>query len=194
MIRSLSGTVAAHTDTSVTIIVNGVGYLVYTNALRYPPHLDEPVYFHTYLAVRETALDLYGFRTEQELRFFIMLLDIPKIGPKSALQIMCAATPEQITSAVITDSPDLLHETAGIGKKTAAAIVSYLSGKLDNEVIAGTVTPTSISFSLAQTDAIEALIALGYPEKEARSLITKIDPAATVSEMVQQVLRQIPPV
>ncbi len=195
MIRSLTGTIAAHTDTSVTIQVHGIGYLVYTNALRYPPHLDETVFFHTYLAVRENALDLYGFRSEDELRLFMLLLDIPKIGPKSALQIMCAATPHDLTTAAAQNDPDLLHTTTGIGKKTAAAIVAHLVAKLDPTFL--TLQHQALpqtTYSSSQTDAIDALITLGYPEKEARALVSKLDPALSVSAMVQQILRQIPPV
>jgi len=193
MIRSLEGQIADYTDTSVVIVVHGLGYLVHTNALRQHYEIGDTAFFHTHLAVRETALDLYGFKTSRELEYFELLLTIPKIGPKSALQILCQADPDLIATAVVTNDAEHLHTIAGIGKKTAANIVTALAGKIDPAT-------TSLSPSLTltpqlttgQTDAIDALVTLGYDAKEARALILKLDATLPAKTLIQSVLTQSP--
>lgn len=193
MIRSLEGQIADYTDTSVTVTVHGLGYLVHTNALRQHYEIGDTAFFHTHLAVRETALDLYGFKTPRELEYFELLLTIPKIGPKSALQILCQADPDLIATAVVMNDAEHLHTVAGIGKKTATNIVTTLAGKID---------PTTTSFSpsltltpqltAGQTDAIDALVTLGYDAKEARALVLKLDATLPAKTLIQSVLTQSP--
>src|SRR3989344_616380 len=89
MIRSLKGQIAQLGVNSLVVSVQDIGYLVYTPTVRKQYLPDSEVFLHTHLAVRETALDLYGFETVEELTFFELLLSVPKIGPKSALQILC---------------------------------------------------------------------------------------------------------
>ena len=101
MIRSLRGEISALTANSVVVTVNGIGYQVYTNISRRQFVPGETVFLHTYLVVRETALDLYGFIEADELTYFELLLDVPKIGPKSALQIMSQADVSLLHSAII---------------------------------------------------------------------------------------------
>lgn len=191
MIRSLEGYIASVSEAKVTLVVHGVGYLIHTNTERFSYHTDDQVLFHTYLAVRENALDLYGFKTPRELEFFELLLTVPKIGPKSALQILCQADPDLIATAVILNDGDHLHKVSGIGKKTASNLVTALAGKIDASTAnlqSTTLTPTD-TFTTAQTDAVDALITLGYNEKEARSLILKLDPAGSAKELIQGALK-----
>ena len=91
MIRSLRGQIAQLGEKSRVVSVQDIGYLVHTPTVRKQYIPDSEVFLHTHLAVRETALDLYGFETIDELAFFELLLSVPKIGPKSALQILCQA-------------------------------------------------------------------------------------------------------
>jgi holliday junction DNA helicase RuvA len=191
MIRLIEGIVATTSPTSVVVLVHGVGYLVYTNATKYSYLAGDSVTFHTYLAVRETALDLYGFKTPRELEFFELLLSVPKIGPKSALQVLSQADPDLIATAVIMSDADHLHTVSGIGKKTASNIVTALSGKIDAST---TPIDTSVSltseFSPTQTDAIDALVTLGYDLKEAQLLIVKLDKDLPAKDLIQAVLKR----
>ncbi len=191
MIRSLEGLVASHADSSLVLTVHGVGYLVHTNAIRHNYAVGDQVIVHTHLAVRENALDLYGFRTEKELEYFELLLTIPKIGPKSALQILTQADPDLIATAVVLNDAEHLHTVSGIGKKTASNIVTALAGKID---LATTPHITdlnpNIQLSSAQTDAIDALITLGYDQKEARTHVLKLDPDLAAKDLIQGVLKQ----
>ncbi len=192
MIRSLEGIVARHTDTTVVLVVHGVGYLVYSNTTKYQPVVGERLALHTYLAVRETALDLYGFKETKELEFFELLLSIPKIGPKSAMQILTQADPDLLATAVIMNDSEHLHTVSGIGKKTASNIVTHLAGKVDG--FSHNVSDIAIQTSQLtsnQNDAIEALTTLGYDQKEARASVLKLDKSLDAKVIIQTVLKQL---
>ncbi len=193
MIRQLEGTVSAITDNSIVVMVNKIGYQVYTNTSRRQFILNETVFLYTYLAVRETALDLYGFTEQTELIYFELLLNIPKIGPKSALGILNQADTRLLYNSALAQDADQLHKLSGIGKKTAVSIVNYLSGKIDS--LPAFETDTSLAsgqLSATQIDAIDALITLGYDPKEARSYVIKMNNTDDTKTLVQAVLKQIP--
>ncbi len=195
MIRYIEGTVARQGAQSVVVVVHNIGYLIYTPTTRQSYVLGDNVQFHTYLAVRETALDLYGFQTELELEYFELLLTIPKIGPKSALQILCQADPDLLATAIITNDPEHLHKVAGIGKKTAANIVTHLAGKIDENVLLlkpELSAAASAPLSTAQIDAIDALVTLGYELKEARTYVLKLDEGLDAKSLIRSVLTQTP--
>ena len=193
MIRSLEGTIVRQNPMHVVVTVHNIGYLVYTNVARHTYTVGDTILFHTHLAVRENALDLYGFVEEKELVFFELLLTIPKIGPKSALQILCQADPELLGTAIMLGDAEHLHKVSGIGKKTAANIVTHLAGKIDP-----TFTPNVTHVGAApeltpsQQDAIDALITLGYDQKEANVFILKLDKSLDAKTLIQSVLTQKP--
>lgn len=193
MIRSLEGVVTAIAENHVVITLNNIGYLVYTPLIRQQFVPGETRLFHTHLVVRENVLDLYGFVSEEELQFFELLLDVPKIGPKSALQILCQADPSLLASSILTEDTDGLHKLSGIGKKTAANIVSHLAGKIDGVQNIEHTSPTlTTTLSSNQVDAIDALITLGYDPKEARTYVLKHDKSEDTKTLVQSVLKEIP--
>lgn len=193
MIRSVEGTIRAQNETSLVVVVHNIGYLVYTNAGQHTFVVGDQVLLHTHLAVRENALDLYGFVDETELHYFELLLSVPKIGPKSALQVLNQASPDLLASAILLQDAEHLHKISGIGKKTASNIVSALEGKIDS-----TITPNvenlsnQANLSSAQTDAIDALVTLGYDQKEARNFVLKLDSSLDAKTLIQSVLKQIP--
>jgi holliday junction DNA helicase RuvA len=193
MIRSIEGLVTHHTDTTVVLSVHGIGYLVHSNVLKYQPALGDRLALHTYLAVRETALDLYGFKEEKELQMFELLLSVPKIGPKSALVILGQANPDLLATAIIMNDAEHLHTVSGIGKKTASNIVTHLAGKVDalSQNISGEVGIQTNQLTSNQADAIEALTTLGYDQKEARASVLKLDKTLDAKEIIQAVLKQL---
>ncbi len=193
MIRSLEGTVSYLGENSVVVVVSGVGYLVHTPTQRSNFVPGETVFLHTYQVVRETALDLYGFLDQDELTFFELLLDVPKIGPKSALQILCQADVSLLGTAIMEQDPEHLSKMSGIGKKTASNLVSHLAGKVDSLFTVDSLKhATQTQLSQAQTDAIDALITLGYDPKEARTYVLKEDKNEDTKSLVQAVLKHIP--
>ncbi len=190
MIRHLSGTVLARNVLSTIIDVGGVGYLVYTARLTAPYPVGATCALWTHLAVRETALDLYGFETEAELELFELLLTLPKIGPKSALQIMTQADSAILEKAVAEQDAGYLTKMTGIGKKTAEKLVIGLQDKLVSVREPGfTVTGSGTTFT---ADAIDALVALGYPQSDARRAVQQL-PASIVSanEAVREALKAL---
>ncbi len=192
MIRTLTGKITYIGNNSVVIDVNGVGYLVATSTLINNYQLGETITLQTYLAVRETALDLYGFGERSELEMFELLLNVPKIGPKSASQILAqASVPLLIESAHKNDST-YLHKLSGIGKKTCENIIQYLSGKVDALPKMGGLISPSQTLNQIQTDAIDALVSLGYDLNTSRETIKNFETeGATVNSLVTQALRQI---
>lgn len=193
MIRSLRGTVEGTGTTYLVLNVQGVGYLIHMNTLKYGYEVGDSVHLHTYLAVRETALDLYGFPTTSELDFFNLLLSIPKIGPKSALQILGQADVTVLTEAIQARDAGHLHKVSGIGKKTAENIVQFLYDKVENlpNARAADATATTPAASRSHSDAIAALISLGYNPGEARSTVRTIANFSSTTDLIKQALQQL---
>lgn len=188
MIRSLTGTITAQHDLYVTIDVRGVGYLVGCPTAA-TIAVGETYTLHTHLAVRETALDLYGFQSFEELELFELLLSVPKIGPKSALQVLAQATPPVLLDALTKKDATYLHKLSGIGKKTCENIVTALHEKVSGLVLATTGTE-GFQLDSVQTDAIDALVALGYDLPTARETIKNLT-GTNVQELISQALKQL---
>jgi len=189
MIRSLTGEIAAVNNNYVTISVRGVGYLVGTPVASSGLVVGDTVTLHTYLAVRETALDLYGFTTLGELDIFELLLSVPKIGPKSALQILTQASPSLLLEAIGKKDPAYLHKLSGVGKKTCENLIVALYDKVEGVAFA-TENPVGVGLTEAQTDAIDALVSLGYDLSSARDTVKELS-GTTANELVSQALKKI---
>lgn len=190
MIRRLKGIVLEVEDNKVVMDVHDVGYIVASPTLKNQFTKGTTIILHTHQAVRETALDLYGFPEKVELVMFELLLGVPKVGPKSALQIMCLATPQLLSEAAHKNDPVYLQKLSGVGKKTCENIILYLTKKL--ELLPTIKEGFELSLNQTQTDAIDALISLGYDNTTARETILKItDKDATVNTLVTQALKQI---
>ena len=173
MIASLKGTVA-HLDSRYVILdVNGVGYKVFvTDDTLHGMKKSAEASFWTYLAVREDALDLYGFTTKKDKDFFELLISVSGIGPKSALNIMSLVSSDQLVSAIRTGSTSHLVKVSGIGRKTAEKIVLELKDKLGSiESAEGREIAAELSSDM---DVIEALKALGYDADDAREALKKV--------------------
>lgn len=190
MIRTLTGTIEDIGEGWVVINVNNVGYLVGCPTTTTLFSMHQTITLHTYLAVRETALDLYGFTDKIELEMFELILGVPKVGPKSALQVLNQATPTLLIEAAHKNDGVYLHKLSGIGKKTCENIVQYLHGKI--EKLPTTMTSKTDDLNQIQTDAIDALVSLGYDMVTARNSILNIkNDDSTVNSLVTQALKQI---
>src|SRR3989344_150561 len=131
MIGKVDGTISLVGDRFAIVDTNGIGYKVFMteNTIR-SVEVGQKVALWTHLAVREDALDLYGFRDMGELSFFQMLIDISGIGPRSALSILGLAPIETLSRAIASGDISYLVKVSGIGKKTAEKIVLELRDKL----------------------------------------------------------------
>ena len=168
MIGHLSGTVIEAGDTYLLLSVGGVGYKVYvTEASVRDASLSSTLSLYTHLAVRETALDLYGFPTRNELEFFELLIGISGIGPKVGLSILNAALPETLYMAIVNDDTSVLTKVSGIGKKNAQKIILELKNKIDR--FSGTFEGSTQSTD--DIELFETLEALGYDSRSIQELM-----------------------
>lgn len=187
MIGKLTGTVSFLGPALILVDVSGVGYKIHASpdtiaALK----KDEEASLWTYLAVREDSLDLYGFETKEEADFFELLIGISGIGPKSGLGILSVAPVKTLKSAISSGDTSYLTKVSGIGKKTAEKIVLELRDKFGALEDAG-----GEVLRKEESDALEALKALGYSASEARGALKQIgdDAAEGTNERIRQALK-----
>lgn len=171
MIGKLSGTVTDIAEEYIIVDVGGVGYKVHPPATDFALFsTDKEMTLWTHTAVREDALDLYGFQTQNDLTFFEHLIGVSGIGPKSALGILSIAPTETITGAIAAGDTSYLTKVSGIGKKTADKIVLELQDKLG-----GLASEQATADRKVESDVLEALKGLGYTAGEAREVLGQID-------------------
>ena len=167
MIASVSGKVLASTLGAVTLEVGGVGLLVHTtNRISSTLAIGQSATLQTVLVVREDSLTLYGFLEAMELETFDLLRSVNGVGPKSALSILTSLSVAEIADAVASESDAVFRSVSGVGVKTAKLITLSLAGKISggsNTLITGTARAS-----------VEALIGLGYSEKEATITVRKV--------------------
>jgi Holliday junction DNA helicase RuvA len=171
MIAFIKGKIADIQAGSVILDVGGIGYRVQVPlSLQYhlPPRGSE-IMLHTSLVVRDDVFCLYGFQSENELDFFLKLLNVSGVGPKGALAILSAYNPSELGRAIAGEDIPLLTRVSGIGKKTAGRIILELKDKV-SDLITASDHPESISIG-REIDALEALEALGYSPLEARRAV-----------------------
>jgi len=187
MISYIKGAVLSKEERSLIIVIDDrIGYRVHvTNHILEAAHFNQEIalYVHTY--VREEALDLYGFTTPEELRFFEQLISISGVGPKSAMGVLSIAGLSDIKKAIIHGDPKLLQKVSSIGKKIAERIIIELKEKINvSEKEAGGISITD------NIQLLEALQALGYKEAEIRRTIQLITPEAKdISDRIKEALR-----
>lgn len=171
MIAHIRGTVLSLTEKYAVVSAGGLGYKVFCSpdtlaGLREGAEAS----LHTYLAVREDALDLYGFPSADEQAFFELLISVSGIGPKSALGILAVASADTLRQAIGTGDTGYLTKVSGIGRKTAEKVVLELRDKMrahaDMKEAPGALR--------AESDVVEALKALGYSQTEARDALKEV--------------------
>jgi Holliday junction DNA helicase RuvA len=171
MIASISGRVLEILPDSIVIEVGGVGLQVHIPA----PGRDrlrpgESVFLHTHLVVRQDLLALYGFETPQERDFFLLLLGVDGIGPRSALGVLSVLSPDTIRRAVLHEQPEVFSRVSGVGRKTAQKILLHLQDRISS---LGGLEPMA-AVSDVDTEVIAALTALGYSVVEAQTALQSI--------------------
>ncbi len=185
MIGSISGKIQYKGTGFMIVETGGVGYKI---AVTPPLHFDSRVgdelslVIHTY--VREDQISLYGFKTLPELEFFEQLLTVSGIGPKSALGIMSISSLEMIKSAIASGDAGLFKKVSGIGTKTAERVIVELREKLKSQ---GNATPLASE----HTEALEALISLGYKEQQAREALKNIPEGKSIQDKIKLALKAL---
>ena len=172
MIALVSGTVAVRRADHVVIDCGGVGYrlAVSTETLRHVPAVGKDVLLHTHLVVRDDALQLYGFATEEERELFLMLISVQSVGPKVALAVLSGGPPRELLKALAAGDTGRLQAAPGVGKRTAERIIVELREKV------GATAPAPLMVSSAVGDdpralARDGLLGLGYSPVEVDELL-----------------------
>ena len=188
MISLISGEVAVRRADHVVIDTGGVGYrlAVSTETLKQIPAVGSRVVLHAHLVVRDDALALYGFATEEERELFLMLLAVQSVGPKVALAVLSGASPRALLSAVSAGDVATLQAAPGVGKRTAERIVVEL-----REKVGATLGEDAISVMRGDDPVLlarEALVGLGYSAGEIDELLDGADGPST-EELIAHALR-----
>lgn len=190
MIASLSGTVQKIESNSLIIHVGGVGLRVNVprTVLEDVGGAGRRITLHTHLLVREDALALFGFETEDDLQLFELLLGVNGVGPRLALAILGTLSPELLKSAVMREDAAVLQRVPGIGKKTAERIMFYLRDKLKLDATAAALPLVSD----VDADVIDILTGLGFSIVEAQSALQHVPREVTaIDERVGAALQYL---
>ena len=188
MIGRITGTLAEKSPPHLLIDVNGVGYEVDVpmSSFYNLPGLGERVTLLTHFVVREDAQVLFGFLTHDERATFRLLVKISGVGPRTALSILSGLSVNELAHAVSLQESARLVKVPGIGKKTAERLLLELKGKLGDAIA----VPTSVANN-AQGDILQALLALGYSDREAAAALKALPGDVGVSDGIKLALRAL---
>ena len=189
MIGRLDGRLVEKNPPSIVVDVNGIGYEVdVPMSTFYPlPALGERVQLLTHLAIREDAHQLYGFATGAERAAFRDLIRISGVGARTALAVLSGLSVAELAQAVTLQDAARLTRVPGIGKKTAERLMLELKGKLGADLG----TPSSTATSVANSDVVRALLALGYNEREATAAIRTLPAGTGVADGIRLALKSL---
>lgn len=191
MISYLKGKILNKGQGFVIVLVDNIGYRVFVNSDMYVDlDIGQEVELYIHQHIREDALDLYGFKSLEELEMYELLLTISGVGPKSALACLSISSVADIKESIARGDSSLLVKVSGIGKKTAERVVLELREKVGK--LAGISHNSSDGSTMASGDEIDALMALGYSMQQAREALRKVAPSITDSgERIREALKSI---
>ena len=199
MIYHLNGTLELCEEGSCGIDCSGVGYKLFISDNTYTGivgRVGEKMKLLTYLQVREDAVELYGFKTSDELSAFKLLITVSGVGPKAAMSILSLLTPDKLSLAICSEDTKTIAKASGIGAKTAARVVLELKDKIAKQVFAtsselGGQAPIAIGKSSNLSEALDALVVLGYSRAEAQRALGGIDPSLDVTKIIPLALAKL---
>lgn len=192
MIAHLKGTIEEKFDSNGIIVdVCGVGYEIAVPTPDFEAaNLGEERKFYTYHAVRENAEELYGFSSLAAKKIFELLISVQGVGPKAAIAILSLAEAEAVRNAIANADVGFVAKAAGVGRKTAERVIVDLRDKVGIPSRYGA-TDAGATVAVAENDeALDALMALGFPLKEATAALEKVDPKLPVEERVRLALKK----
>ena len=198
MYAFIEGEVCEKLNGSLTLLAGGVGYLLNcsNNTLQAAPSLGEKMRCYTFLSVREDAMELFGFASREEKELFLQLTSVSGIGPKTALGLLGSMSLRDLNLAILLGDVSALSRAPGIGKKTAQRIALELKDKISQASVSAhadegaPVASAAFTEADSASEAVEALIALGYSSTEARSAVSRIrGQADTPEDLIRLALR-----
>lgn len=202
MISYIRGELCDIEEQKAIVDVNGVGYGIYMpqQALSLLPPMGQQVKIHTYLNIREDAMQLFGFLTKEDLNVFRLLIGVNGIGPKAGLNILSCLSPDELRFAVLSGDAKAISATPGIGKKTAEKLILELKDKLNIEDMLehaahgghseDLASGTDTASNTMQAEAVQALTALGYGSAESLRAVKKSSPeCSSVEDILKEALK-----
>ncbi len=196
MFYSLTGKVVMKDTSTAAIDCSGVAYLLNTTlfTINSLPPVGETATVFTYLAVREDALDLFGFYSKEELECFKLLITVSGVGPKAATSVLSALSPSQLAVAISSGDVKAITAAQGVGAKIAQRIVLELKNKMgsvtmNSDSLSSVADATKSGISSASKDAVDALVsAFGYSRSEASIAVGRLDQNLTAEELIRKAL------
>lgn len=186
MISFLQGKILLKNEKDIILMVNQIGYRVSLSPIFLEQLKEEQelkLFIHTH--VKEDLLDLYGFKTIEELDFFKQLISVSGVGPKSAVNILGLAKLDDLKKAITSGDPSILRQVSGIGKKTAERLVVELKEKIITDI------SEEFVFNKDDKQVVEALVSLGYKEKDVRDLIKDLEFEGDLASRVKTALQSM---
>lgn len=197
MISYIRGELAFAGEDKVIVDVGGVGYGIFMPgaSIGLLPPVGEEVKIHTYLNVKEDCMQLFGFLTRDDLEVFRLVIGVNGIGPKGGLNILSQLSPDDLRFAVLSGDVKAISAAPGIGKKTAEKLILELKDKLHLEDAldhaaggSGQTAAVSVDQGNIRSEAVQALVALGYGNTEALRAVKKVE--ITEDMQVEEVLKE----
>ena len=194
----INGTLAAKGENYLVVDNSGVGYMIYTSlsCIEKAGSVGSEITVYTYLNVREDAMELYGFYSEEERKMFLLLISVSGVGPKAGLALLSVASPQKLASAIITGDEKLLTKASGVGPKAAKRVIRELKDKIDNEALGLSAeiddAPAREAVIIgSKAEAMSALTVLGYNAQEAKTVLAKLDESLSTEELIKKALAQL---
>ena len=187
----IKGTLVQKSDNYIVVDANGVGYMIYTslNSMQNTGAIGKKITIYTYLHVREDVMDLFGFTTIEEKNMFMHLISVSGVGPKAALSILSVTTPAKFALAVITNDVKTITKASGVGPKMAQRVILELKDKMKTDELEIDLEDESDDIlSDNRSEAISALVVLGYSSNDAQKAVKGIDGTLSVEEIIKKAL------
>ena len=187
----IKGTLVQKSDNYIVVDANGVGYMIYTslNSMQNAGEVGKEITIYTYLHVREDVMDLFGFTTIEEKNMFMHLISVSGVGPKAALSILSVTTPAKFAVAVITNDVKTITKASGVGPKMAQRVILELKDKMKTDELEIDLEDESEDIlSDNRSEAISALVVLGYSSNDAQKAVKGIDGTLSVEEIIKKAL------
>ena len=192
MISHIKGTLEEKFASSIIVDVSGVGYEIALSALDFEAlNLGDTVKIYTYQKVSENDIALYGFLSLAAKKLFELLISVNGIGPKAAMSILSLSSPEEVRNAIANADSSFVSKAQGVGKKSAERIIVDLSDKVGIPTHYGATNVATAGKKPENDEALDALIALGFPLKEATAALEGIDRNLAVDERIRLALKSI---
>lgn len=192
----IKGTLMHKGDNYIVVDASGIGYRIFTSleCIEKSPHTGSDVTVYTYLNVREDAMELYGFYSEEERAMFLMLISVSGVGPKAGLALLSVASPQKLAAAIVMGDEKLLTKASGVGPKAAKRVILELKDKIDTDALGidgddgVTLSDDTEIIADSRAEAMSALVVLGYSASDAKNVLMKLDATLTTEELIKKAL------